>query len=825
MRRFVLACFLFFLLCGALCHLQVVGFFLKLAAKSQANSLLAYREIQFEEGRLILKDAVLFDTKGQKSSYFLRSEKISVTPVWNWPLSFFVHVEKPHIIVSAEHFKNSSLSAEKPPFKWEVELEEGVLEWIDNAIPSSRFSLYLTSEESLEMGMSWEPGVLEIEKKGKACRGEWSDLPFDFLRIASEWSRFSLPISHAQGRWNGHAEMDLEEKKISLTASGKNLSFQCKQIHCETSLAFEGIWKENAVEKIRLSVEEGTLQSFPSEIQAIESLLTYQSGLGVKVVGKAVAVKEGLEIPGEWGGKVFFNRDQFEWANGDISFGKANGTLSWSGEKLERAKWTLAWEQFGAEEIAVLQGFAAKFAPMIKDWVWHSGTVQGEISFASGPLQASSPSVLLSEPNLLLIEAKDLTVETPFFVFAAKNGSYKAGNWEIEALRVENQELSFQGNAKWESQFHDNTVVLVGDIAGIHFAGTGDLDGEQLLLSIPRFEGSLPSCLWPNSRGKVQAEGNGFEMRGSWSGIEDWFLACKITEGHASSPSCSLSNFECSLMADPDSIDVLSAQGLLSIPVGERVFSASFFAPRIQWKEDAAHFDLRLHDSATDLLRLKGSKTGEKFQLDSVYSHCFGQRIVLQRGIWQKGSFSALDLEAEIDWPLFESYLRRLGLDLWKDFPKLDKILFSGHLADQEMAFTLAAPPFSQKEEDSSWSLTAEKKGNKWNIEMWVGSTACSCGLDYKEGLFRASDGRVAGPGISFAFEGTMTRTLEGALILKKIWADCKQIPSINLAGSIGGQAQVSFTKAEIQADLDLLIKETVFEGLAFENTGPLHLH
>jgi hypothetical protein len=793
-------------LCAAVYHSQILGILLKVAAKSQANSLLAYRDLRYEEGKLILKDAVLFDIKGGKSSYLLRSEEISLKTVWKWPLSFFVHVEKPRIIISPDHFKNSSLPTSKSPFHWSVELEEGVLEWVDSTMPSSQFFLLLASDESMKMGMSWERGVLEVEKRGAVCSGSWSGVPFDFLLKVSEWSGIPLPISDSQGTCDGHAGVDLEEERISLSASGKNLSFEWEKIRFGGNVFFEGVWEGGSVEKIRLSLEGGNLLSSPSEIKNIEALLTYQANLGIKCEGKGIAARESFEMPLFWEAKSFSNRGKFEWVAGSALFGKATGNLSWSNS--EASEWKFAWEQFGPDEAAVLQGFAAKVVPSAKDWVWRSGTVQGEISLND-----------VFTPSSLSIQAKDLGLEAGSFIGEAKSASYKAGNWEIEAFRVYRKtcEPIFQGDAKWQSAIQDNSIVLEGEIAGIQFAGTGELDGSEFKLSIPQFHGDIPPCLMPNVRGTIDAKESGFEIRGSWASIEEWQICCRLSEGLLPNQNYTLSNVEFIFMANSDSIDVLSAEGLLSFSMGERVFSTPFFAPRIQWKGDSSFFDLRLHDGAADLLRLKGSKEEERFELDPAYSHFFCEPLHLQKGIWQEGSFSALDLEAELNWPLFESYLRKLGLGFSMEFSKLSKIHFAGHLAEGQMSFfSLTAP---------DWSLQVEKMENQWNPHLSIGPYLFNCALDYKEGIFRTANGHAKGPGISFDFEGTATTRLDGALILKRIQADLKQLLPTHLEGIVEGQAQVSFTKDLIESDLDLFVKEAAFEGFSLENTGPLHLY
>ena len=95
--------FLFSLLCVGVFRLQILGFLLKIAAESCTDRRLAYRDLRFEEGRLVLEDAILFD-----SSYLLRSEKISLRAVWKWPL-FFPYMWKSPIFLSLQSILKPAL--------------------------------------------------------------------------------------------------------------------------------------------------------------------------------------------------------------------------------------------------------------------------------------------------------------------------------------------------------------------------------------------------------------------------------------------------------------------------------------------------------------------------------------------------------------------------------------------------------------------------------------------------------------------------------------------------------------------------------------------
>jgi len=904
MRRTILACTFFLLLLAAFCHKQLLGLLLKTAAKSQA-SVLAYRDLRFQNGSLILKDVILFDIKGEKSAYLLHADELSLSANWNWPFSFSVYAEKPHLLISPKYFKDSSLDTVKSQIQWSIQVDEGTLEWMDSPLPPSQFSLLAGSDERLEIGLTWGGGVMEIERKGKCCHAEWSRLPFHLLLTASQWSGFSFPVSDDQGTISGQADLNLEEKRVSFTAIGDALSFQWKKAHFTGSLLFEGLWENKTLKKMQVHLTEGHIESSPVEIQEIESHLSYQAGLGVKVFGQAVASRESFgSIPGviqesavgqgcgnmqkvrgtfciaeqvseqrtgpegstdflagggvpedasslgcrmrdiargkdrsedkkyvakatrhnrflgherynvEWEGKSFIHDDQLEWAEGKATFGNALGSLRWN----ENGGWTLNWEKIGVEEISLLQGLAAKFFPSAADWRWHSGTVQAEVTFEEG----------LKAPSLTLVHVDDLDLEANGVHFQAKSAAYDLGDWKLDEFHLRHEDITLEGNGKWHSEREGTTVTLVGEIAGIRFAGIAENEEERFTLSIPRFEGDLPPCLWPGSQGKIEAVGNGFEIRGSAAGIEDWGLSCQIKEGSTTfthTLNFALSNIALTLQANPTSIDVLAAKGSLSVPIGEHVLNTSFFVPRMQWKQGSSLFDLRLRDGATDLLRLKGTKELEQVELDPSSSHFLGQSIVLKKGVWEKGMFSLLDVAAEIDCPLFESYLRRLGLDLWSGFPKLERVHFAGHLIGEKMGFSLTTPRFYLKEDlPLRGNFNTEKMGNQWLSQFAIGPTTGQCALEYKEGALRINEGKVSGPMVSFDFSGSVNRKLEGAFILKKMWADLNYIPPIQLGGNVEGQAEVSFTKEELQSDLDLVLKEASYDGYLFENTGPLHL-
>jgi hypothetical protein len=811
-----------------------------MVAKSSAKSLLAYRTLHFKDGALVLEDAVLFDINGSKSSYFLRSEEIALKMVWSWPLSFFIHVKKPHIVISPEHVQCTSSS--QSAINWSIELEEGVLEWADDPMPSSQFSLLLTSDKTLIMGMSWERGVLEVEKKGSTCRSAWSEIPFDVLWKYFAWSKFSLPISGLQGVWSGSMEID-EQQRTTFTACGKNLVFEWEKMHCGGSIVCEGVWEKEAMEKIRLSLEDGHLFSQGSEIQNVEACVTYGANLGIKCEGHGLARKDFLEMPFEWEAKSCFVLGKFDWASGNSRLGKLVGHFSWN-----HAEKIFSWEELGKEEAFILQGFVAHFIPGIKDWILHSGTLRGSILFED-----------LFAPRLIDLEAKGVGLETGSFGFEASVMSYRAENWRIETFRIyRNAQNILQGNAQWRSEpivklcaFEEllpkerrfsapersgstfcklsnssldpalkgwdcverpvQKMAIAGDIAGLQFAGHWEWDGRNFMLSIPQIEGEIPSCFWSSDiSGKIAAEEGGFECTGSLAGIETWKLSCRVFEGRAFISHCTLSQVGCSVIADPNSIDLLSVKGLFSVALEEHVFDASFFAPKLQWKGDSSWFDVRLYRGTTDFLRLKGSQEKGKFQLDPLFSHLLGEPLFLQNSLRQEGGLSSLALETEVNCAFFQSYL-------WQGFPQLGKIHLSAHLQEQGAAFSLIA---------SDWTFQIENKESQWNCRGSFDSYLFDGLLSYKGGLIGLNEGRLVGPGLSFDFEGKVDRWLDGNLILRNIQIEGNQrFFSLPFEGNVEGQAQVSFNTKEIESDLDLSVKDIIFQGFSLENMGPLHIY
>ncbi len=668
-------------------RLQILGFLLKIAAESCTDRRLAYRDLRFEEGRLVLEDAILFD-----SSYLLRSEKISLRAVWKWPLFFSVHVEKPHILISPEHFKTSALPPLKSPIAWSLELEEGHLEWADSKAASSQFSLYWTSEDLLKVEMSL--GGLKIEKKGDFCHIECNNLPCDFLIKLAEWSGYSHPFSSARG-----------------------------------TVAFDGEWKGDSMEKFRFSLKDGHVQFLESEIKDVEVSTMYQADLGVKCEGKCVAKRGSFEVPSTWEGKGFFSLGKFDWVTGSGQFGRAKGSLAW-----KDSEWFFSWEGIGPEEVAVLQGFI----PSMQDCVWRSGTVQGEMCFKDTLM-----------PRLIALEAKNLEIAAHSFACGAKGISYKEGNWEIEEYNILYGDKEFQGNANWTS-----------------------------------------SVLW-----------------GSWEGIEQWNIAFTVSQGALKIENCALSDVEFTLIAEPESLDLLSAKG----KVEENALIASFFAPRIQWKGEEALFDVRLQHGAWDLLRLKGSKEKEAIVFDPVYSHFCGEPFIAKNGIWEKGALVSLDFETEVNWPLFKSFVNP---DLVDRFLPAEKVHFIGHIGEQNYSFSAPA-----------WNWIVEKRENQWNQSFSTGDFRVDSMLEYKEGAFRVSAGHVKGMGIVCDFDGVVTQKLEGELGFKNLTADLHDLPGMPMQGKVEGQALVSFTKKEVQSNLDLFVKEASFKGFSFENSGSIHLY
>jgi len=835
--------FVFLCLFGLVFFWQdLLGLVLKGAVRWNLKANLAYRDLHIEEGQIVLEDAVLFDVSGGKSAYLLSAESVKIT--WEESLSFFVQIDECALTLSCEIFKRRAPTSSR--FATRIEIPNGTLDWSDRFLPPANFSLV-----DQKLDVSWQDrGTLGIYKTIGGYHASGSHLSLEML------------LPQARGIVGGSIDVSLEKGKVAalkVQAEGKDLS--CTHASYSWGGSFAVDWAASdiasfqveplltATDQLSFKLEKGSL--FLGDAELIQEGVfdgSFQAGLGGNWQAHAETIRgfsltaNGQALPGE--------PLRLE---GTGRLGQVEVTLTQSsGSSLLQSDWQLGWKGLGPEEAACIQEIALRFNPKLPKGEWIAGTASGALrSDLHGNWQCETflaDDFVLRLSNLYPTWCKDVEA-------ACKHLSFHEGLWTLEGIRIKTDsaiEFQGQGQFEWgesrkgslEGTLSGSEVRLFYDQANI-FGSIGEFffDGtlNRKKLSIPRFGGKIPPWISELEKGlelvsgRVSSlqEGLVVDFGGNWS------LACKMDNGLlAISPqflgfttdlfSVRLDDFQCELYANAQGLDILSLHAVTTFAMGERAFVSHLSAPRIHWLRDQALFDVRLFEKEWDYLRIKGEAKEGALAIDSSRSFFLGQPLQVT------GTSQKWHCELAIPWRLLESLLKKKGtpIPFGEEFNGILKLTADGGgdhpLSDMNLSlsgidWTLRGRPISLQAE----CLVA---GGLWSVPSFVCgplTARCNLGRDpdgwlLQKGVFHC------GEALSFDFEGKCTDAIRLNVVIDQLKGDLSKInhPSLKgrpLLGTLEGKGCLVI-HTELEADLDVSVKDLVFGDYAIENSGPLYL-
>ncbi len=805
-----------------MCWKQIGGGALKFAAWTQGYRL-DFSDIHVGIRFLLFEDFVLYDVKEGGSTFALRSEKMTLA----WPLQ--IKMEKPFLSLTK---KVEFLGGEKS--RAVVDISEGHLNWMDGAFPSCRFSFYRNEEGSAAFR-------LERDLRNHSVGGH-------------------VDVQYTAGRIES-IDLHVEGRDVALEHGGYMVSgsFEIEWLAHELELAKDWDWRKilEATQRGRCEFANGAIAHGESAIRNLGAAATFQTGLGGKWEGIAVAEAGSIALPFSFEAKAALKLAREGWIQADFKLGEMGGTIG-------DHPWNIRWERLGPQEARFLQEFAGYFT----EWSWIKGVADGALAWVDGPI--------LSHLNV-----EDLELAQGDFSFGcdrawyretgelmggwlAMDGARRAIDWTGSWTGAQ-QKVSLQGTVDglttrlslskkgglWETEcslsdlfqakgllsYADRIVDLhqfSGDVRGIAFEGMGicSLDGT-FDFSIPKFSGAVTS--WHASflpgiqlEGRIDSIESGLQLRGIWDRKvewDDWSLACSFYEGHAPLTSIvTLHDVSLDLHADTMSWDLSPVRGISHFTMADRTIEIPFEASRIYLEGDHALFDVRCQRKTWDFIRFAGEKQGNRIVFDTDRSQVLGESVSMGDWHWQDGKFSVASIETTLSLPLLRSLVEEWG---WSaDLPLEGSLLVKG-LYEEGETFQFSLTGTNTVWAERPFPIDFKMKQEKASLAIGPFQATGEISLYDDEIWINQGSGHLYGT--AFSFEGKLTSALKGEFNLLHCLADVEQGAQLGFGssgwkGSLEGLGYIRLGLEGLEADLDLNPAELEWQGFSFQNKGPLQL-
>lgn len=419
MKRFVFCVALFSLFCLLFSN-QIIGFGIRWAVKLKTDCELAYRSCYWEDGQLVLSDAVLFDP-----SFHVHMEKASFR---------IDGTSKGHLTIDSPQL--TILKAKKMPkptsnwFDLSISVNNGLLDWGGQV----RFALDHNAFQS-HLSLNWEEGSAQLtlsDGKVEAVLDRFN------MVLLKPWISY---LEVKGGRVTGRLAASLEGKPISAN----------------------------------IKLADGSLRFQGGAVEGLQGTFSYNTGLGAKWDCKGFGKAKEQMFPFFSTGRGFFNSF---WLESEIRFDESFCKIS--GDEMRVA---LECESICACEASWLQSAFSILFPECSSLAITSGVLSGKASMSgaswNAQLKASGLKVEKGEYKFSCQNASaDLTQEGGSFIILDEAYELKfAGMWEDWNAegRISEAELTLHGGwdgAKMEVQ------IEKGRFADLQFQGKGSIDSE-----------------------------------------------------------------------------------------------------------------------------------------------------------------------------------------------------------------------------------------------------------------------------------------------------------------------------------------------------------
>ena len=789
MRRSLLALFLILVTLLALFHQDAAHFLIRSIARIHSGATISYQELRLSRKTLTLRGL----TVSKPNTYLLNAAEVTLS--YYWPCSLKVHIHEPHLSLSTTLLNHTSAS-EKGAICLSIEVEGGILEWMDAQLPSARFNLKKTDSHT-ELSLIFDQGSLQFENG----RVNWTDLPCELIPILASLKNNPLPINKCRGLLSGSFDGAM------LHAEGSGISFQTKEALFKGSFSLD--WQKSDTyssfslipERIRLSIQNGKISTPLTSVKNITLLSTFQSGNSAMCECHAICGN----LPLSFLAKGFFLSETDGWIKGDLSLGNASADLAWKvGDGI------LNWKGASTQEISFLREFGQAFDSRLASLDWVAGTIGGR-------------ACIKETIQLESVLATDLFLTMDRIPLECKRLILQEGDWNAEEISIN----GFQGNGSWSALKQELSIAGAwnGIASSVYWsldesvrAYIGDLQllgktlfsDHKLRIQIPQITGKLPN--FSDFQGTIAS--GGIDLTLSYSNslcLDEWSASCKLVDGALSNWSCS--GLELDLLADDSALD-LSGKGFFTAPNG---FKLQLNAPKIRVSGDTAIFDVRLEDENLVLLRAVGAKEGNEIQLDGDKSHLFGSKFAARDLIWENGTLSKGYLDSVVHWPTVALFLEKAGMPEIIEIPFKDLRIEGDFTQKDRLGITFSS---------DGYVVTAGYKDNLWKIAMANDRLTASCDLSTSpDALFQIKKGVVSHKDLlSFSFEGKVLNGFSADLFLENIEADISIFQIDGLKGLINGRGCMTVNSHGIESDLDINPATICWNDLQFDSINPIHL-
>ncbi|HSX26845.1 MAG TPA: hypothetical protein VLE89_07575 [Chlamydiales bacterium] len=496
---------------------SVFGLGARIAFRLKTDCKLAYRAVEWREGRVVFSDLALFDVSGKESAFHLHAKEMIFSFDWSqFPGRVGVHLElrAPHLSFFGERKWDFP---EGGWFDLSLAIEEGLVEWPGIERASFQFRKEAGNQA---LDLRWKESSLQLSDGGDVVEGKLCQFPAPLLKKLIE---FYLPgagmASFYEGMVQGRVHFEMEEGRakagmVHLEMEGIGCAFSDWEVEeMDGVLDWEGpfvggepigIFRDfvsvSCEGRLRASLSHLNVEFGTGVIRDVAGDLTLNPGMGAKWEFQGSGAVDEEPFPFVWEGRGYFKSQMDNWVESSLKLGDARVAIE-GREREKRRIWTGKCEHLVPTSGALLQGIGAYFFPEIAGWQWRDGQVNGE-----GSLSLSDRGI--EAWNLSQFDAQNVSLRRGKFSLGCQNVkghlSMEGGEMGVEGGEFQFPVLGEQmvAGANWSGQ-----AIWVEDVlAPSRFSG--GVEGVQTAIEL--------SGKWNEWQGKGEFACGAVWLSGRW---------------------------------------------------------------------------------------------------------------------------------------------------------------------------------------------------------------------------------------------------------------------------------------------------------------------
>ena len=339
----------------------------------------AYRSIEFEKGRVVFNEPVLFDQAGEKSAFHARAEKASLLfDFSHFPkkLKGCLNIESPTVSLLSPCIGNGKRSGW---FDLQVDVRDGTVEW--PGLERAQFWYEKGAANQVgKLKLRWTDSDLCLEAIEESS-GWKVDLDLKEIKAPSLQSliRFYAPdpfqqVEIVDGTLSGSIFLVLKEGAVSETScrlETKNLKIKTDQFElfsidadCEWEGPVKGCTEGRLLGdflpfaedgRLRVSINGLNFESNGSSLEGLRGEISYNPGMGARWEIESVGFSRGTQFPFRWEGRGYFHKEMDNWLESRAFFGDASEVLFEGREQGKERSWTVNCRSLSSSMGTLLQ--------------------------------------------------------------------------------------------------------------------------------------------------------------------------------------------------------------------------------------------------------------------------------------------------------------------------------------------------------------------------------------------------------------------------------------------------------------------------------------